>query len=278
MKQAIIVFTKVPKAGRVKTRLTEERGGILTPEEARLLYEACLIDVIDVCTAVDKVGVWICYDAEGDRNYLNSLITHLKYPEKIAGIFADQGGSFDECMQYAAEFLLKPGQEEKLAESILIVGGDVCGLQEHTLTDAIGKLEMLSCSPGGKRNAVHLDSGHSDIGAAMVVSADQEGGFNLAGYTCTTPFDFRTVFYNMQGITALEGLAEKARENFIPLLPLDIVFDIDLTEDLGSIIPMLNVLEQASAYNSKVDVPVRTMAVMRELGLQSFANPVVGWN
>ncbi len=278
MRQAIIVFTKVPQAGKVKTRLTEERGGILTPEEAKLLYEACLMDVIDVCTTVEKARVWICYDAEGDRNNLTTIISQLRQPDRIAGIFPDQGGSFDECMQYAADFLLKPGQKEKLADSILIVGGDLCGLQLHTLTDAIGKLEMLSSSPGGQQAAVHLDRNHCEIGAAMVVSADQEGGFNLAGYTCATPFDFRSVFYNMQGITALEGLAEKAKEKRIPLLPLDIVFDIDLTEDLGSVIPILNVLEQAAAYSSEIDVPERTIAVLRDLGLQSFAKPVVGWS
>lgn len=278
MKHAIIVFTKVPEAGKVKTRLTEERGGILTPEEAKIFYEACLLDVLDVCTSVEKTKVWICHNAEGDRTYLSMLITQLKRLDKIAGVFEDQGGSFDECMQYAVEFLIKPGQKEKLAESILIVGGDVLGLQPKTLVDAIAKLEVLGCSPAGQQAATNVDNSHADIGAAMVVSADQEGGFNIAGYTCNTPFDFRTVFYNMEGITALEGLAEKAREKHIPLLPLDIVFDIDLPVDLASIIPILNVLEQGAGCDSQINAPIRTIAVLRELGLQSTAPPVEGWS
>lgn len=278
MKHAIIVFTKVPETGKVKTRLTEERGGILTPEEAKLFYEACLLDLIDVCTSVDKAKVWICHNSDGDRNSLNLLITELKRPDKIAGIFEDQGGTFDECMQYAAEFLLKPGQKEKLAESVLIVGGDVLGLQVHTLNDAIDKLEMLSRSPYGQKSAIHMDRYHPEIGAAMVVSADQEGGFNLTGYTCSTPFDFRTVFYNMDGVTALDKLAEKAREKSIPLLPLDIAFDVDLSVDLGSLIPILNVLEQGAAIDTGTSAPVRTIEVLRELGLQSCAPPVEGWS
>jgi len=274
LKHAIIVFTKVPEAGNVKTRLTHERGGILTQEEAKYVYEACLQDVIDVCTSVDNAKVWICYNAKGDRNHLGMILTQLKRLDRIAGIFADEGGCFDECMQYAVECLLKPGQTEKLAESILIVGGDVLGLQKHTLIDAIEKLERLSSSPAGQQAATHNDSFHSDIGAAMVVSADQEGGFNIAGYTCNTPFDFRTVFYNMEGITALEALAEKAREEHIPLLPLDIVFDIDLPVDLATIIPILNVLEQGTSYDSRITAPVRTIAVLRDLGLKATANPV----
>jgi hypothetical protein len=206
------------------------------------------------------------------------LITQLKHTDKISGIFADQGGTFDECMQYAVEFILKPGQKEKLAESILILGGDVVGLQPSTLNDALEKLEMLSSSSAGQHVAAIKNQYNSDIGPAMVVSADQEGGFNLAGYTCNTDFDFQTVFYNMDGVTALEGLAEKAREKNIPLLPLDMVMDVDLPVDLGSMIPVLNVLEQGAGYDPRIIAPSRTIAVLRDLGLQSCAHPVEGWS
>lgn len=274
LKHAIIVFTKIPEVGKVKTRLTEERGGILTKEEAKDFYEASLLDVLDVCTSIDNAKVWICHNVEGDRRHLNMIITQLKQLDKIAGIFPDEGGTFDECMQYSVECLLKPGQKEKLAESILILGGDVLGLQKHTLIDAFAKLDSLSSSSAGHEAGIYLDNFHSDIGAAMVVSADQAGGFNIVGYTCNTPFDFRTVFYNSEGITALEMIAEKARETHIPILPLDIVFDIDLLEDLGGMIPMLNVLEQGANYESSITVPIRTIEVLRDLGLQSTANPI----
>lgn len=278
MKNAIIVFTKVPELGKVKTRLTEDQGGILTPEEAKSFYEACLLDLLDVCTSVNSADVWICYNAGGDRRNLIELIFRLKNPQKIVGIFEDQGGSFDECMQQAVNLLFGTGKEEKLAESIVIIGGDVLGLQKKTLDDAINKLEILSSCPQGQKAAVYLDRSRPDIGAGMVVSADQEGGFNLAGYTCNTPFDFRTVFYNMDGVTALDGLVNKAKEKDIPLLPLDIVFDIDLSEDLGSVIPILNLLEQAAFFDPELTVPARTMKVLRDLGLQSYTKPVEGWN
>lgn len=271
MRHAIIIFTKVPAAGEVKTRLTEARGGILTSEEAATFYTACLMDLIDVCTSIDHASVWICYNKNGDKNKLQTLLQPLNNYEKIAGIFADQGGSFDECMQYAVDYLFKPARGERLAESVLILGGDVCGLQAQTLTTAIEKLERLSKSAEGQIKETGRDS--SDIGAAMVVSADQEAGFNLVGFTHNTPFDFRSVFYNTEGITALEMLAEKASEKRIPLLPLDIVFDIDLPVDLASMIPILKVLEQAKFFDPSVMVPARTIAVLKEIGLQSWAMP-----
>lgn len=271
MRHAIVVFTKVPAAGEVKTRLTEARGGILTSEEAATFYTACLMDLIDACTSIDHASVWICYNKNGDKNKLFSLIKQLKNPEKIAGVFEDQGGSFDECMQYAVEYLFRPGQGQSLADSVFILGGDVCGLQAQTLVDAIDKLERLSKSIEGQEKEAGRDS--SDIGAAMVVSADQEAGFNLVGFTRDTPFDFRSVFYNSEGVTALEMLAEKAREKRIPLLPLDIVFDVDLPVDLASMIPILNVLEQGHFYDASITAPARTIAVLREFGLQSYATP-----
>lgn len=277
MKHAIIVFTKVPEAGKVKTRLTEERGGIFTQEEAREFYEACLMDTLDVCISIDEAHVWICYNQGGDRDQLNLMLTSLSRSNRIAGIFQDQGGRFDECMQYAADFLLKPGRKERLAESVLIVGGDTLGLQPDTLSEALEKLERLSQSDAGQQ-AVAYATDQEQIGAGLVVSADQEGGFNIVGYTCNTPFDFRTIFYNQDGITALEGLAEKARQKQIPILPLDVAFDIDLPVDLGSIIPVLNVLEQAALYDPTLLVPERTIGFLREMGLQSIAEPIADWS
>ena len=50
-KNVLLLFSKLPEAGRVKTRLTVERGGVLTQEDAAALYESMLLDVIAVCLA-----------------------------------------------------------------------------------------------------------------------------------------------------------------------------------------------------------------------------------
>ncbi len=276
MQHAIVVFTKVPKAGRVKTRLTEERGGLLTPEEAKTLYEACLLDAMDICTAVPDTQIWICYDLAGDPEYLQAVIQKSARPERITGTFHDQGGTFDDCMQYAADYLFKPGQiSERLADSMLIVGGDTCGLQVRTLVDAVEKLENLGSNPENRKPV--LDEGIA-LKSGMVASPDQEGGFNLLGYTANTPFDFRTVFYNRQGITALDIVAEKAKADQIPLLPIDIAFDIDLPVDIAALIPILNLLEQGAAYDKNIQAPLRVIAYLREMGFQSIAPPVEGWS
>lgn len=276
MKKAVIVFTKVPKVGEVKTRLTEARGGILTPEEANALYEASLLDVIDACLSMERTDVWICYNREGDRSYLDSLLIQVSYPQKIAGVFADQGGSFDDCMQYAADFLLKPGQDERLADGLLIIGGDIPSLQPVILQDALDKLERLSLSGTGQKAATRKAfTGNSVIGAALVEGACQEGGFSLVGLTCTTPFSFQKVFYNLDGITALDMLVNKAEADNIPLAVVEMIPDIDIPVDLASTIPVLRALEVAGQNDGSILVPKRTIAFLRDTGLQSLALPPV---
>ena len=47
-KHALVIFTKFPEPGVTKTRLIEENGGQLTPQEAADLYKAMVLDTANV--------------------------------------------------------------------------------------------------------------------------------------------------------------------------------------------------------------------------------------
>jgi len=259
MQTSIVIFTRVPKTGDTKTRLTTARGGILTDDEARMLYEGCLVDVINVCIAADCGEVRICYNASGDRACLEQLLARSSDRSKIVEVYPDQGGSFDDCMQYAADHILKAGSGGAQPASVIIVGGDIPTLQPYIVQDAVKKLHSLAkAEPGG---------------SALVEGACQEGGFSLVGFTSSTPFDFTRVFYNMDGITALDMLVAKAVANKIPLAVVEAVPDVDIPVDLASMIPVVKALRAASAYNNAILVPVHTLQVLDELGLESTAPP-----
>jgi len=277
MKKAIICFTKVPKVGVCKTRLTEARGGILTPEEANAFYEACILDVIDVCLSVEEEDIWLCYNQDGDRSYLDSILTQLKYPKRIVGVFPDQGGSFDDCMQYATDFILKSGSDERLADAVLISGGDLPTLQPYILREALNKLEKLSLSEAGQKGAIREVRGSDGtlIGASLVEAACQEGGFSLVGLTCTTNFNFNEVFYNLNGITALDMLVTKAARDEIPFGYVEMVPDVDIPVDLASQLPVLQGIVLAAKNDPALIVPQRTISLLDDLGLQSHALPPV---
>ncbi|MBP2649243.1 MAG: hypothetical protein H6Q74_68 [Firmicutes bacterium] len=269
MRTAIVVFTKVPKAGETKTRLTTSRGGVLTPEEAEFLYTACLLDVINCCVASQSGDVWICYNCEGDREYLNKVLTRTNDPARIKGIYCDRGGTFDECMQYAADYLLE-NSSERLAEAVVIVGGDLPGLQPSIIKEAVKKLKCMAVSEAGL--AAIKGQGEA-VGAAVVEGACQEGGFSLIGYTYTTPFKFDQVFYNLEGITALDMVVDKVEASQIPFAFVEMVPDVDIPVDLASMIPVVKGIKLAAAYDSTVLAPMNILRMLEELGLAASALP-----
>jgi len=273
MRNAIVVFSKVPKLGKTKTRLTTEKGGIMTDEEALAFYEGCVLDVINVCTAAKSGDVWICYNQDGDSEYLESFLTRTADREQIRGTFADKGGSFDDCIQYAADYILKNGAADRIADSVMIVGGDIPSLQPEMLQGAYAKMAKLARSEAGLAVATKTAQSNVPIGAAIVEGACQEGGFSIIGFTCETPFDFHKVFYNMDGITALDMLVAKAKDKNIPLATVAMAPDVDIPIDLASMIPVLKALQLSANYDDSVMVPINTIEIMEKIGLESCTTP-----
>lgn len=274
MKTAIIVFTKVPKSGDIKTRLTIEKGGILTPDEAREVYEACLLDVINDCIQANCGDVYICYNRTGVRANLTGLLKDNFDSQAFKDVFPDEGGTFDQCMQFAADYILKKGQPDRLADAVILVGGDLPSLQPYVLQDAVAKLTALSSSPAGKKAAVPVADPEAKMGAALVESSCQEGGFSIIGLTCTTPFDFDQVFYNKDGVTALDMVVSKAAARDIPLGVLEMVPDLDIMVDLASAIPMIKALQLAQKYDARIVAPQRALEkIVTEFGIEASAAP-----
>lgn len=264
---AVVIFTKVPKAGKTKTRLTTERGGVLSPEEAMQFYEACLLDVVDCCIKSACCDVYVCYDHEGDGAYLKQILDNGTDTNGIKEIFSDKGGTFDKGMQYAVDYILKDAASARRADSILIVGGDMPSLQPVTIREAFKKLERLAC----QGCSTSSDGTDWSVGAAMVVSADQECGFNLLGYTYTTPFDFDGVFYNQDGVTALDMISFKAMEQDIPLGIVETVPDIDVVVDFAGFISVVKTMQLAAKHDPRILLPKRTICALEMFGLEASA-------
>ena len=52
----VLLFSKVPETGLVKTRLSILKDGMFPPKEAADLYRCMLLDVVDIiCTALDDL-------------------------------------------------------------------------------------------------------------------------------------------------------------------------------------------------------------------------------
>ncbi|WP_371375965.1 DUF2064 domain-containing protein [Sporomusa aerivorans] len=272
MRTAIVIFAKVPNTGDNKTRLTTKRGGILTLEEAKDFYEASLLDVIDSCLTANCGDIYICQNLSGNKDYMNHIVASSFGNRAVKEIFTDEGCSFDQGMQYAVDYIFKGGSDQRLADSVFIVGGDTPTLQPATLREAVQKLKQLASSPRALACAQRTNLLKPAIGAGLVESVDQEGGFNLIGYTYATPFSFNGVFYNENGITALDMIAYKVAEQQIPIGLVEMIPDIDLPADLASLLPVLNTLKLVQQCDATVVLPKRTIHYLEEIGLQTTAH------
>lgn len=255
MYSAVVVFSKVPETGVSKTRLMEENGGILTPEEARDFYAACVMDVMESCLQAknylrEPFDLLVCYNQDGSleefQNMVEAELPHYPAPQ----FFADKGGTFDDKMQYALDYCLNKGYER-----VVIVGGDLPTLQPQIVADSIRLLDQIRSSNG-----------------ALVTAPCQEGGFSLVGVVRGTPFSFDQVFYNAQGITASDMLLNKAKEENIPLGILEQVPDVDIPVDIGGQLSVWLTLQYASQYQ-QVHAPRRVLNVVDKIGLSSYALP-----
>ena len=253
-KNALLLFTKAPETGKTKTRLTTARGGIFTPEEAADFYKVMLLDVVEICfTALKELNckestsincsaqydfVISCPSIE-DQRKLEELFAQM-IPDSASIIFInDHGRHFNEHFDDAF------GQLFDLSyKSVVAIGGDLPTLPVSHIVQAFQWLERFDLL--------------SDRGG-FVQAPCQACGVSLVGYTAATPMDSKGVYYNPDGIPALDGYIAKAAEKDIPVATLEQVPDVDDTSDLAHTISLLRAMAYSSKYQPGLFMAKRTL-------------------
>lgn len=240
-RHAFLLFTKAPVPGATKTRLTIARGGLFTPEEAADFYRASLLDVAaigfkalaelhhaaqaDTNGNLDRYDFVVSCPSQADRAILETLFAeNAPWPAEIQFI-CDEGRTFDEHFDDAFHQLFARGYQ-----SAVSIGGDIPTMPVSHIVQAFQWLE-------------YYDS-YSEKGG-FVQAPCQECGVSLVGYTAKTPMNSTGVFYNMNGIPALDAYIAKAAEQGVPVANLMPVADVDDTRDLAHTISLL----RATAYS-----------------------------
>lgn len=117
----LCVFAKIPRPGRVKTRLFPA----LKPTDATWLYDAFLRDLTGELDG-GPYGLVFCWSLEeGDE-----LPTH-----PVIGSWRQEGSDLGERLRHTAETALAE------APSVVIVGSDMPELRQETVRDAFRQLE-----------------------------------------------------------------------------------------------------------------------------------------
>lgn len=120
MKEAIIIFTRVPIPGKTKTRL----HGFLTENQCAEIHKNFLKDIKYTCENLKK-DIFVFYTPEDKNNILKSIFDN-KYKYKT-----QEGNDLGEKMYNAIDFVLK--QKYK---SCILIGTDIPYLKEEDLKKA----------------------------------------------------------------------------------------------------------------------------------------------
>ena len=266
----LLLFSKVPEPGKVKTRLTVLKDGVFQPDVASALFHCMLFDVVEImCAALADLEAASANAATGEDAVLDTyelvisttpeenveVMRNLfesagEWPRPITYI-ADEGASFDEHYNHAFAQAWERG-----ADCILSMGADMPALTKADIILGFEKLHALDGVPGG----------------GIVLAPDQEMGVSVIGWTRETDFSHDGVFYNRSGLTVLPAYIAKAREAGLPALWLPPIPDVDTMADLYHAITEVEALNYCAAFDD-ICPPWRTAQALREMGWDKVVVP-----
>ena len=257
-KNTVLLFSKLPEVGLVKTRLTTLKDGWFEPEVASALYHCMLFDVVEIiCAALADLEA---ADAEGDVHDAYELVISTAparnlepmrklfedagtWPREIVFI-NDEGSDFDEHYNHAFQQAWDRG-----ADCILSMGADMPALTKSDVKFGFEQLHKLDGLPNG----------------GIVLAPDQEMGVSVIGWTRNTDFSHTGVFYNQTGLTVLPAYIEKARSSNLPVLWLPPIPDVDTMADFYHNVTLVEALCYCAEFDD-VCPPWRTAQALEEIG------------
>lgn len=271
-KQALLVFSKPPIPGMVKTRLTQAFGGFLTNEQAAEFFKLSLYDVSelsmhaliemqrenDALVEADPEADKITYDFFLSTTPADNLDLMKEtfdaigpWPMEIH-YMTDAGATFDDHFDDAIAQIFAQGYEH-----IVAISGDIPTLPKSHLKQSFQWLDYFQSlgTPG------------------FVVAPCQECGTSLIGLSHNTPIDNQGIYYNMDGVPALDGYMAKIKEKDIPVAYFSPVADIDEATDLAHAISCMKAIEKAAAFQSDLFIPRRVLMWCDLMGIHVSTPP-----
>ena len=262
-RNALLLFSKVPEPGKVKTRLTPIKDGLFDPEDASYLYHCMLFDVAEICcdaladlehtnresradsTISDEYTLIISSPGAEQERLMRELFAESgAWPRKIEFIH-DEGESFDAHYNDAFAKVWNRG-----FDTVLSMGCDMPALRRSIVIEGFERLHDLCAIPGG----------------GIVLAPDQELGVSVVGWTRKTAFDHTGVFYNREGLTVLPGYIRKCKAQGLPALYLPDVPDVDSMADLDHNVTLIEALMYCAQFQDDITAPWRTAEALSEIG------------
>ena len=261
-KNVVLLFSKLPEVGLVKTRLSVLKDGMFPPETAAELYECMLFDVVEIIGAAladlsaeaaldddvrDTYEFVISTAPAANADPMRALFAEGKWPV-VPTVIVDEGANFDEHYNHAFSQCWEMG-----ADCILSMGADMPALTKNDIRFGFEQLHRLCDVPGG----------------GIVLAPDQEMGVSVVGWTRDTDFTHDGVYYCSDGLTVLPAYIKKARAAGLPALWLPPIPDVDTMRDFFHNVTLVHALNYCADYDD-ICPPWRTAAKFTELGFDKI--------
>ena len=264
-KNVVLLFSKVPAVGLVKTRLTTLKDGIFTPETAAVLYHCMLFDVVEIIMAAlddleaeqarlleqgaradvrDTYELVISTTPEPNAEVMRNLFEDAGEWPRDFEVIVDVGANFDEHYNHAFQQCWERG-----ADCILSMGADMPALTKADVRFGFRQLHKLDDIQGG----------------GIVLAPDQEMGVSVVGWTRETDFSHTGVFYNADGLTVLPAYIKKASERNLPVLWLPPIPDVDTMADFHHNVTLVHALNYCAQHDD-ICPPWRCAQAFDEMG------------
>ncbi len=232
---AIAVMAKVPRPGKVKTRLQPA----LTPEAAMALSAAFLRDItenIRLAAREAPIDAWIAYAPAGLEMLFNGMLATgtrlvladgaIETPDAVQG--------FGRSLLHAARALF-----ERRYDAVCLLNSDSPTLPTAMLVRAAEAL----AAPGDR----------------VVLGPADDGGYYVIGMKAAHAELFADIAWSTDAVAA--QTRERAAELGLPLVELDSWYDVD---DNAALQRLLRDVSDATGYPAPA-----TVACLRALGLTS---------
>ena len=200
-RRAVVVMGKLPRPGRVKTRLTRA----LSPTQAAALYQAFLADTFRLVAraAPDKCAfVFACALGEGD-----DLAEARTLAPSDWRVVAQAGEGLGERIEHARQQGVASAGEGAV---VLVMGSDSPTLPAARLTDTFAALEE---------------------GARVAIVPTEDGGYAVIGFAEAADAVLTGIPWSTEAV--MDATRKAASEAGIGLVELATAYDIDYPEDLA---------------------------------------------
>ncbi len=243
-KNVVIIFSKAPVAGAVKTRLTQDSS--LDAEGAALLAEAMLKDTISLSAESDASDIMIGFTPEAERESMERIakgVLKERHQERPITLLTQRGTNFDERFGSVVSAAFAAG-----AENAVVLGEDLPYLPPDIINRAFSFLtEDWTNNP-------------------IVLGPAGEGGVYLVGVTRN--FDPKYFAKNQlfSGGVEISQFIKLCKNEGSVLKLVPAFTDVDVEEDLVSLLLYIDAMKTATKFEGFY-FPGYTAAAITQLRL-----------